>query len=155
MEQLKQGIVRTFSDCFRLEYHLVQRVLAHPDFYEGVTALLVDKRDPVWSPASLKDIPIDTILQQYYFITSPKDLLLQTEAAQPVNRKYGLPTEDMIRKLINGEDSSSGSGKWKTEEVVTWFEKEWQKKKWVKEKVAQVLQRKTEADKEGYLSWKK
>lgn len=47
----------SLADVFRLEYTVSLGCCAHPNFREGVRALLVDKdRDPRWSPPFLKDI---------------------------------------------------------------------------------------------------
>ncbi|MBC7683568.1 MAG: enoyl-CoA hydratase/isomerase family protein [Ferruginibacter sp.] len=47
----------SLADVFRLEYTVSLGCCAHPNFSEGVRALLVDKdRNPRWSPALLKDV---------------------------------------------------------------------------------------------------
>jgi hypothetical protein len=39
-----------------LEYRLARYCMTHPDFYEGVRALIVDKDNaPRWSPATLAE----------------------------------------------------------------------------------------------------
>ena len=46
-----------FVDEMRMEYGLMVRMIHHPDFREGVRALLVDKDNaPRWSPARPEDI---------------------------------------------------------------------------------------------------
>lgn len=51
---LEEGAkMRSFAGEMGMEYALVTRVSQHPDFAEGVRALLVDKdNDPHWSPAT-------------------------------------------------------------------------------------------------------
>jgi enoyl-CoA hydratase len=40
-----------FVDEMRMEYGLMVRLIRHPDFREGVRALLVDRDNaPVWAP---------------------------------------------------------------------------------------------------------
>jgi enoyl-CoA hydratase len=52
--QLRRGRDLGIEDCLRLEYRMVQRMLAAHDFVEGVRALLVDKdKRPRWRHASL------------------------------------------------------------------------------------------------------
>jgi enoyl-CoA hydratase/carnithine racemase len=47
----------SLADVFRLEYDVSLGCCAHPDFVEGIRALLVDKdRKPRWTPASLEDV---------------------------------------------------------------------------------------------------
>jgi enoyl-CoA hydratase/carnithine racemase len=47
----------SLAEVFRLEYWASLGCCAHPDFAEGIRALLVDKdRNPKWSPATLEEI---------------------------------------------------------------------------------------------------
>lgn len=47
----------SLADVFRLEHTVSMGCCAHPNFSEGVRALLVDKdRNPRWSPARLADV---------------------------------------------------------------------------------------------------
>ncbi|MBW0145574.1 enoyl-CoA hydratase/isomerase family protein [Sphingomicrobium clamense] len=46
-----------FVDEMEMEYGIMVRLIYHPDFVEGVTALLIDKtNDPKWSPADPSEI---------------------------------------------------------------------------------------------------
>jgi enoyl-CoA hydratase len=46
-----------FLDEMRLEYGIVVRMFRHPDFMEGVRALLIDKDNaPRWNPATPEDV---------------------------------------------------------------------------------------------------
>ncbi len=55
--QIVEGTKLKFDDCMRMEWRMVNRVLDGHDFYEGVTALLIDKgRKPDWKPATLAEI---------------------------------------------------------------------------------------------------
>lgn len=50
---LQDGATRDLGQCLSAELDLVRRVTRHPDFAEGVRALLVDKdRTPRWAPLS-------------------------------------------------------------------------------------------------------
>lgn len=49
---LRAGTARTLRECFAAELRLTRGVTQHPDFAEGVRAMVVDKdRRPVWAPA--------------------------------------------------------------------------------------------------------
>ncbi|HEY4069044.1 MAG TPA: enoyl-CoA hydratase/isomerase family protein [Burkholderiaceae bacterium] len=53
-EVLRRARHRSLAEVFRLEYQLSIGCCMHPDFAEGVRALLIDKdRKPQWSPATL------------------------------------------------------------------------------------------------------
>ncbi len=53
---------RTLPQCLAAELALTRHVTQHPDFAEGVRAMVVDKdRQPRWSPARLEDVSPTTI----------------------------------------------------------------------------------------------
>lgn len=55
--QIREGAKRSFDECMRMEWRMVNRIIAGHDFYEGVGAVLVDKgRTPIWNPATLDEI---------------------------------------------------------------------------------------------------
>ncbi len=54
--QIREGARLDFAGCMALEYRLARYCMSHPDFYEGVRALLIDKDNaPRWSPATLAE----------------------------------------------------------------------------------------------------
>jgi enoyl-CoA hydratase len=54
---IRAGATRTLRECLAVELALTAKVTAHPDFIEGVRAVLVDKdRQPKWSPATLESV---------------------------------------------------------------------------------------------------
>jgi len=55
--QIREGAKLEFDDCMRMEYRMVNRIVAGHDFYEGVRATIVDKDGaPKWSPPSLSGV---------------------------------------------------------------------------------------------------
>jgi enoyl-CoA hydratase len=53
LELLKRGATRTLHQCLAMELALTRTVTRHPDFAEGVRAVLVDKDNtPRWAPES-------------------------------------------------------------------------------------------------------
>jgi len=65
-EQLKRGRNLSLEDVFRSELNLSAQCTIHPDFAEGVRALLVDKdQAPKWQPATLEEIK-DTWVESYF-----------------------------------------------------------------------------------------
>lgn len=61
--QLREGRTLSFDDCMRMEFRMVNRVIAGRDFYEGVRATIIDKDNaPKWRPDALalvRDADID------------------------------------------------------------------------------------------------
>jgi len=54
---LRRGAARTLKQALAAELRLTRAVTAHPDFAEGVRAMIIDKdRTPHWSPAALEDV---------------------------------------------------------------------------------------------------
>jgi enoyl-CoA hydratase len=54
---LRRGAARSLADCLAAELALSAKVTAHPDFAEGVRAMVVDKdRQPRWSPARIEEV---------------------------------------------------------------------------------------------------
>jgi enoyl-CoA hydratase len=55
--QLREGKMLEFDDCMRMEYRMVNRIVAGHDFYEGVRATIIDKDGaPNWKPADLAGV---------------------------------------------------------------------------------------------------
>ena len=51
LRQMRDGIKAEFDACMRIEMRAVTRIMALPDFYEGVRATIIEKTGaPNWSP---------------------------------------------------------------------------------------------------------
>jgi enoyl-CoA hydratase len=58
LRQLRRCRSLPYDEVVPLEYRLSQSLTAHPDFREGIRAVLVDKdQRPRWNPATLEEIP--------------------------------------------------------------------------------------------------
>ena len=54
---MRRGANHTLAESLDAELRLTRRVTAHPDFAEGVRAMIIDKdRTPRWSPARLEEV---------------------------------------------------------------------------------------------------
>ena len=55
--QAAKGRSISLAEAFRFELSLATQCTAHPDFIEGVRALLIDKdQRPSWHPATMDDL---------------------------------------------------------------------------------------------------
>ena len=62
LASLQAGAHRSLEACLAAELALVTRIIRHPDFAEGVRAMVVDKhRAPRWQPARIEDVDPDFI----------------------------------------------------------------------------------------------
>ena len=61
-ELMRLGAGRTLEQCLAVERALAGHAIRHPDFAEGVRAMVVDKdRNPRWFPARIEDVPLDGV----------------------------------------------------------------------------------------------
>ena len=64
--QLNESVDYSLKEVFDTELRLGANIMRHPEFAEGVRALLVDKdRQPKWQFDSVHDVP-DSLLQQFF-----------------------------------------------------------------------------------------
>ena len=62
---LRAGEGVSIEQALRLEYRMVMAIRHGHDFFEGVTARLIDKgREPQWNPAQLEDVDISPYLKE-------------------------------------------------------------------------------------------
>ena len=65
-ELIRRGAGRTLEECLQAELALTRRATRHPDFLEGVRAMVVDKdRAPRWSPSSLTAVDQDAVAAMF------------------------------------------------------------------------------------------
>ncbi|CZT23615.1 related to 3-hydroxyisobutyryl-CoA hydrolase, mitochondrial precursor [Ramularia collo-cygni] len=154
-KQLRQGNQWSMAQTFRNEHAIASKFMEHPDFIEGVTALLVDKpkRTPSWTPATLDKVSDQDVDAFFDFSNSSNFELLGQDAGSHGNdyKGYphawlGLPRENEVRDLVFENKTK--------EEIVDHFIQKTDGKQGVKEKVEEILLRKTDSN-NGKLSWKR
>jgi enoyl-CoA hydratase len=68
--QIAYGEMLEMDDCMKMEFRILNRMLAGHDFYEGIRAAVIDKGDmPKWRPATLAEIDESAI--EAYFAPLP------------------------------------------------------------------------------------
>ena len=74
--QLREGRHLSFDDCMRMEFRMVNRIIAGHDFYEGVRATIIEKDNtPEWQPADLAQVSADDVAA-YFAPLGEKELQL-------------------------------------------------------------------------------
>ncbi|ORZ17699.1 ClpP/crotonase-like domain-containing protein [Absidia repens] len=167
LKALRKSKNMSLIDCLKMEFDLMQKFLVTKDFHEGVEGSLLNKprRKPQWDPPTLHDITDEDIEQLYFTKPSPNSLTLPSsmDLFNYPYARFSLPTEEDVRLAVTGEGREFGfEGRLTTvDEVIFWFEKGHKKKAGVKEKVMDILKRKTyiifDADNNGkeVLQWNK
>ena len=73
---MREGKKLEFDDCMRMEFRMVNRVIAGHDFYEGVRATIIDKdQSPERQPATLEAVS-DAEIDAYFAPLGEKELKL-------------------------------------------------------------------------------
>jgi enoyl-CoA hydratase len=74
--QIRNGKTLDFDNCMRMEFRMVNRVIAGHDFYEGVRATIIDKDGaPKWQPTSLAEVS-DADIDVYFVPLGDRELPL-------------------------------------------------------------------------------
>ncbi|CAG8518807.1 10762_t:CDS:2 [Diversispora eburnea] len=160
LDALRKGKKKLITDCFKLEFILAQKFLENSDFKRGVKALLIDKPStkPEWDPSTLSNFTEffnDTKIEKIEKIEGVQKLKLLTNISYenyPFS-KFNLPSEEEIRKVVTGETPEAGSLSMTKNDVLNFFIKDRRGKIGVREKVIEVLNRKTKGDESNELNW--
>ncbi|TJW82500.1 MAG: enoyl-CoA hydratase/isomerase family protein, partial [Mesorhizobium sp.] len=55
--EISAGLTLSMDECMKMEFRILNRMLAGHDFYEGIRAAIIDKGSkPEWRPASLEAV---------------------------------------------------------------------------------------------------
>lgn len=136
---------------------------ASPDFFTGVTKVLVEKEKgrPNWTPETLAGIANEKVVKDFFAPDSPflahmPQLSLPSGRSAPW-RDYALPSEDEIGQMVLGSHRTSGDKGLNLEELLTRFDRLRRGKHGVREKVLEVALRRCRVDddpeRQGCLEW--
>lgn len=143
-KQLREAQNWSIAETFVREHGIASRFMDHPDFAEGVSALLIDKpkRTPNWKPDSLDQVS-DKTVEEFFPPMSDLNLTLlrSGEAADyreyPYDANIGLPKEAVLEEYVRRGRASSQA------QIVQYFVEQSGNKQGVREKVEEFVQRKT------------
>ncbi|KAH8725829.1 ClpP/crotonase-like domain-containing protein [Phaeosphaeriaceae sp. PMI808] len=136
LQQMRIGRQWSIAQTFQREYDIASRFMAHPDFVEGVTARLIQRKKerPNWAPNSTNDVKRRHVDD---FFASAEDgtklpLISEVDYKEYPHAWIGLPREAEILREASGK---------KREDVVASLLEKYEGKQGVREKIAEVLDR--------------
>jgi len=146
LRQLRGGKKWTIGQAFVNEHAIASNFMAHPDFVEGVTArLMKPTREPQWKPSQLDELQtsdVNSFFSRKEGVEKLELLPSNTGATTMEYRDYphaglALPRESDIEKIVANIGERGGKA------VLESTLHEWNGKEGVKEKVTDVLARRT------------
>jgi 3-hydroxyisobutyryl-CoA hydrolase len=136
LEQMRIGRQWSIAQTFQKEYDIASAFMAHPDFVEGVTAKLIERKKerPNWQPNTLDEVKKRDV--QKFFIGKENGeqlpLLTNADYKEYPHAWIGLPREEEILREMSGK---------KAEDALASLLEKYEGKQGVREKVAEVLSR--------------
>ncbi|KAG4438746.1 hypothetical protein IFR05_005774 [Cadophora sp. M221] len=150
LRQMQLGRNWSIRETFQREHQMAGKFMRHPDFTEGVHALLIRKdMKPVWQPASLEDVkPEDNISEPFFEVEGAERLALLSgdDFREYPHRHLALPREHQIEAAVTKTPTSRKA-------IVSKFVKARKGKQGVKEVVEEVLARKTKVNENNKAVW--
>ncbi|KAF4984331.1 hypothetical protein FZEAL_442 [Fusarium zealandicum] len=149
LRQMRVGGEWDIAETFKKEHHIATKFMQHPDFTEGVTALLVRKEKPVWQPESLEAISAGTnVAKPFFDFDEESDLELFTDRtfSEYPHQGLGVPTEREIEKVLN-------DGSYTQEELANIVIASRRGRQGISEVVKEIVARKTEVNSRGKAAW--
>ena len=147
LRQLREGKKWNISETFIREHKLAAMFMGHHDFVEGVSARLINRppTKPEWKPASLEEVS-EADVNEFFKMPSKDEAVALVEPYQgALDQQYkdyphavfALPRESDIQRVIrsHGKDGAKA--------VIDEMLRRWNNKLGVKEKVEDVIARKT------------
>lgn len=168
LEGVRKGKKLNIDQAFELDLQIASVCCdpgLAPDFVAGVDHFLVKREKTArapWSPATLSDLPQSTLQDLFFSGKHGSSTKLSKLPPGPSHTAYteyphaafALPSEQLIGQVVKGELKSSGSAAVTEGDVQNWFAREWNAKIGVREKVKEVLERRTTKGEDGTLRWR-
>ena len=150
LSQVRRGKKWNIAQTFQHEHNIASKFMEHPDFVEGVSARLIQKpaATPKWEPPTLEEVD-DVTVGSFFSEPLTLELANNGEGTSYVDYPHawiGLPRETEVEAVVKGGQQLDAEG------VVQHFVSRRNGKMGVREKVEEILQRRT-SESEGVLSW--
>ena len=158
LKQLRVGRNWNISEAFIREHRIASQFMAHPDFVEGVSARLISKppKQPEWQPSQLSGVSPSDVMEFFREVPKSERLKLIEPSEGALDQHYmeyphgnlALPREKDIEAVVRSH------GKDGAKKITDKILRTWNHKSGVKEKVQDVLSRKTVDTQNSGMSWK-
>lgn len=150
LRQMRVGGGWDIAEAFRKEHHMASTFMQHPDFTEGVTALLVRKKKPTWQPESLEAVAAagnDPTAPFFDFDATPAlQLFTDRTYAEYPYAALGVPTEKEIEAMMAAKAYTP-------QELTAAVVASRNGRQGIADVVREIVARKTAVDAEGKLRW--
>lgn len=151
LRQLRVGKKWSIDETFQREHQIAGKFMEHPDFVSGVVSLLVNKPStkPEWQPATLAEVTEEMVDEFFRIPQGEKRLPLDDQVAKYMDypQHFALPKEKTVEKFVDRNQGLSRV------EIVRELATKQPGKDGVKQKVWDILKRRTEETPQG-LAWK-
>ncbi|KAI0381824.1 ClpP/crotonase [Hypomontagnella monticulosa] len=154
LRQMREGRKWSITETYEREHKMSAKFMRHPDFAEGVTALLISKEKPKpkpkWQPASLEDIqPGDDIAEPFFQTAGgPPTVQMVTDRdySEYPYQSFGVPTEQDVEALVR-------EGLWTRDEILEQIIRKKNGRQGISTIVDEILDRKTILYENGKVEW--
>ncbi|GAA5945939.1 hypothetical protein JCM1841_002063 [Sporobolomyces salmonicolor] len=175
IKAIREGRKLNIDEVFTMDTRIAAACCSpevHTDFKTGVTEFLIKKIKPEdvlppWTPATLPEVTDQHIQRTFFaspppFTNPPVSKLNLSRKNRPnalpaykvsPHARFALPTENRIAEVVRGEAKDSGDYAMTRKEVVARFVAEFAGKVGVREKVEEVLDRRTVVGEQDTLRW--
>ena len=136
LEQMRVGRQWSIAQTFQKEYDIASAFMAHPDFVEGVTAKLIERKKerPNWQPNTLEEVKKKDV--HAFFLGKEGGeklpLISETDYNEYPHAWIGLPREEEILREMSGNTA---------EDAIANLLEKYEGKQGIREKVAEVMAR--------------
>ena len=149
LRQMRLGQNWSIAETFQREHQIAEKFMAHPDFTEGVHALLIRKDGtPKWQPASLEDIkPEDNIAEPFFEVEGNDRLRLLNDIdyKEYPHQEFGIPREVDVERVVREGVKSRKA-------IIDLFVKQRHGKQGIARVVGEIVDRKTKVE-DGKVVW--
>jgi 3-hydroxyisobutyryl-CoA hydrolase len=140
----------SIKETFVREHQIAAKFMQHPDFTEGVSALLIRKAKPTWQPKALEDIkPGDDVARPFFETSSGAEdmtFFVDRDYKEYPFSQIGVPTEEDIYEIVS-------SGERTPEEVRRIAVESRAYRQGIQQIVGEIMARKVTKREDGKAAW--